>query len=184
MVEGESERPVAGVDDDGRPGVVGPLGPARRPGQKDRRDGVETRVPRRVGVGAELADELDLERGLFAGFPDGRRFERLAGLDEAAGEGPAGGRVLPLDQDDAPPPPAVHDLDDDVDGRERVSVLVSGHGALRSSGAIVGAVPRPCQFNLTHSTANPENEADGAGSVRPEGENALGKRWRRNMAFS
>jgi len=45
MVEGESERPVAGIDDDGRSGVVGPLGPARRPGQKDRRDRVEARVP-------------------------------------------------------------------------------------------------------------------------------------------
>lgn len=146
MVEGERERPVAGIGDDGRPGIVGPPGPARRPGQEDRRDRVEARVARRVGVGAELADELDLERGLLAGFPDGRRFERFAVVDEAAGQGPAGRRVLSLDEDDAPPPRAGPDLDDDVDGRERVAVLGAGHGALRSSGAIVGPAAGRCQF--------------------------------------
>ena len=89
---------------------------------------MEARVPRRVGVRAELAEELDVERGLLAGLADGRRLEGLAVFDEAAGEGPAGGRVLPFDQDDTAAP-AVHDLDDDVDRGERVPVLRAGHRA-------------------------------------------------------
>ena len=146
MVEGERQRPVAGVEDDGRPGIVGAPGVARGPGQKDCRDRVEARVARRVGVRAELADELDVERGLLAGLADGGRLDRLAVIDEAAGQGPAGGRVLPLDEDDAAPPAAVHDLDDDVDGRERVAIRAAGHPAW-SSGAIVRAKPGGCQFD-------------------------------------
>lgn len=128
MIEGQRPAAVAGIGDDGRPGVVAAPGPARGPGQEDRRDGVEARVPGRVRVGPELAEELDIERGLFAGLPDGGRLERLAVVDEAAGQRPAGRRVLPLDEDDAPAPAAVHDLDDDVHRGERVAELAAGHG--------------------------------------------------------
>ena len=127
MVEGKGEASVAGIEDDGRPGVIGALGFARRPGQEDRRDRMEARVPRGVRVGAQLADELDIERGLLASLPDGGRFERFAVVDEAAGQRPAGGRVLPLDEDDAPPLAAGHDLDDDVDGGEGVPELAACH---------------------------------------------------------
>ena len=127
MVEGEGQAPVAGIHDDGRPGVVRAPGNAGGPGQEDRRDGVEAGVPRGIRVRAELPDELDVERGLLAGLPDGGRLERLAVIDEAAGQSPAGGRVLPLDQDDAPAPAAIPDLDDDVDGRERIAVFRAGH---------------------------------------------------------
>lgn len=128
MVEGERPRPVTGIEDDRRLRVVGAAGPAGGPGQEDRRDRVKTRVSRRVGVGAELPDELDVEGCLLASLPDRGRLERLAVIDEAAGQGPAGGRVLALDEDDAAAPAAVHDLDDDVDRRERVPVLRAGHG--------------------------------------------------------
>ena len=127
MVEGETPRPVMGIEDDRGLGIVGPARLTPGPGQEDRRDGVEAGVPRRVGVGAELAEELDVERGLFTGLPDRRRLEGLAVIDEAAGQGPAGGRVLALDEDDAAAPPAGHDLDDDVDRGERIPVFGAGH---------------------------------------------------------
>ena len=127
MVKGQRKAPVAGIDDDRGLGIVGALGIARSPGEEDRRDRVETGIAGRVRVSAELADELDIERGLLAGFPDGGGFERFAVFDEAARQRPAGRRVLPLDDDDPPPPAAVHDLDDDVDGRERIAELGAGH---------------------------------------------------------
>jgi len=128
VVEGERPRPVAGIEDDGPAGIVGAARLARRPGHEDRRDRVEARVARGVRVGAQLAEELDRERGLFAGLAAGGRFERLAVLDEAAGEGPAVGRVPPLDEDDARPAAAAPDLDDDIDGRDGIAELRAGHG--------------------------------------------------------
>ncbi|GEM_PF-2488667 len=128
MIEGQRPAPVAGVGDDGPPGVVGAPGPSLGPGQEDRRDGVAARVPGRVRVGAELADELDVERGLLAGLAHGGGLERLAVIDEAAGQRPAGRRVPALDEHDAPPPPAFPDLYDDVDGGEGVAELAAGHG--------------------------------------------------------
>ena len=127
MVESERQAPVAGVEDDRRPGVVGAFGIALGPGHEDRRDRMETGVARRVRVCAQLAEELDVERGLLAGLADRGRLERLAVLDKTAGEGPAGRRVPPLDEDDAPSAALVHDLDDDVDGRDRVAELGAGH---------------------------------------------------------
>jgi len=129
MVEGERPRPVAGVEHDRRLRVVGALGMARGPGQEDRRDRVEARVPRWVRIRAELAHELDIERSFFAGLADGGRLERLAVVDEASRQRPAGGRVPALDEDDAPGPSAFHDLDDDVDGGEGVSEFGAGHRA-------------------------------------------------------
>ncbi len=134
MVKGQGPGPIFRVGDDGRPGVVGAFRGTGRSGQEDRRNGVETRVPGRIGVRAELADELDVERGLFAGFPNGGGFERLAVIDETARQGPARRRVLSLDEDDAPEPAPGHDLDDDVDRRERIAELAAGHFRGRPSG--------------------------------------------------
>jgi len=88
---------------------------------------MEARVASGVGVGVELAEELDVERCLLAGLADGRLLERLAVIDEAAGQGPAGRQVLSLDEDDATPFPAVHHLDDDVDGGDGVSEFPARH---------------------------------------------------------
>jgi hypothetical protein len=131
MVEGQRPAAVAGIRDDGPPGVVAAPGPARGPGQEDRRDGVEARVPGRVRVGAELAEELDVERGLLAGLADGGGLERFAVIDETAWQRPAGRGVPALDENDAPRAAAVHDLDDDVDGGERVAELAAGHNLPR-----------------------------------------------------
>lgn len=128
MVEGQRPAAVPGIGDDSPPGVVGAPGAARRPGQEDRRDGVEARVAGGVRIGPELAEELDVERGLLAGLADGGRFERFAVIDEASRQGPARRGIAALDENDAPPPPPGHDLDDDVDGRERIAVLAAGHG--------------------------------------------------------
>lgn len=127
MVEGQGAAAVAGVGDHGPPRVVASPGAARRPGQEDRGDGMEARVPGRVRVGPELAEELDVETRLLPRLPDGGRLERLAVVDEAAGQGPARRGIAALDEDD-PPPAAVPHLDDDVDGGEGVAVLAAGHG--------------------------------------------------------
>ncbi len=75
----------------------------------------------------ELAEELDVERSLLAGLADGRLLERLAVVDETAGQGPAGRRVLALDEDDAARFPAGPDLDDDIDRGYGVPELLSSH---------------------------------------------------------
>lgn len=127
MVEGQKQAPVPGIDDDCGPRVVGGLRLALGPGDEHRRNGVKARVASGVGVGVELAEELDVERCLLAGFADGRLLERLAVIDKAAGQGPAGRRVPALDEDDAPRLPAVHDFDDDVDGGHGVAELRARH---------------------------------------------------------
>jgi hypothetical protein len=88
---------------------------------------MEARVASGVGVGVELAEEVDVERCLLPGFPDRGRFERLAVIDETAGQGPSGRGVLALDEDDAPHVPAIHDLDDDVDRRHGVAEFLLRH---------------------------------------------------------
>lgn len=127
MVEGQKQVPVPGIDDDRGPRVVGGLRLALSPGDEHRRNGVKTRVPRGVGVGVELAEELDVERCLLAGLADGRRLERLAVIDKAARQGPAGRRVPALDEDDAARLPAGHDFDDDVDGGHGVAKFRAPH---------------------------------------------------------
>jgi hypothetical protein len=139
MVEGQKQAPVPGIGDDRGPRIVGGLRFALSPGDEHRRNGVKARVPRGVGIGAELAEELDVERCLLAGLADGRGLERLAVIDKAAGQGPAGRRVPALDKDDAPRLPAVHDFDDDVDGGHGVSEFLTAHLAARSAKAIVWA---------------------------------------------
>jgi len=136
VIESERPAPVAGIGHDGRPRVVGAPGNALGPGDEHRRDRVLARVPVRIGVGPELADELDRKRRLLAGFPDGGRFERLAVVDETAGQRPAGGRVLPLDEDDAALLPGSPDLNDDVDGRDGIAVAGAGHVVLVSAGPL------------------------------------------------
>ena len=144
MVEGQGPDVVPRIGDDGRPGVVGPLRHARSPGQENRRDGVEARIARRVGVGAELADELDIERGLLAGLSDGGGFERFAVIDEASRQRPTGRRIPPFDEDDAPDPPPGHDLDDDVDRRDGITVLAAGHFRAAFIAILGGPLPA-CQ---------------------------------------
>ena len=128
MVEGQGPAAVAGVGHDRPAGVVAAAGPARGPGHEHGRDRVKAGIAGGVGIGPELADELDLEPGLLAGLARGGRFEGLAVVDEAAGQGPAGRRVEALDEDDAPAAAAGRDLDDDVDGRHGIAELGSGHG--------------------------------------------------------
>ena len=93
---------------------------------------MEARVASGVGVGVELAEELDVERCLLAGFPDRGRFKRLAIINEAAGQGPTGRGVLALDEDDAPPFPAGHHFDDDIDGGHGIAELRTRHLMTRS----------------------------------------------------
>ncbi len=101
MVEGQREPDLIPGKNADRAGVIPGQGLPRGPGDKDRCDRVPSRVPPRVGIRVELADELDVEGRLFFGFPDGRFLERFAVIDEAPGEGPAVRRVLSLDEDDA-----------------------------------------------------------------------------------
>jgi hypothetical protein len=128
VVEGQAEAAVAGIDDGHRSGVVAGPRLAAGPGDEHRRDGVQTRVAPRIGIGPELAEQLDLERGLFAGFPDGRRLERFPVIHEAPGKRPAGRGISALDENDAPSLPAIPDLDDDVDGGHGIAVFLAAHG--------------------------------------------------------
>jgi len=73
MIESQGKVPVPGVEDSRAPGVVGGLGRAPGPGDEHRRNGVKARVSRRLGVGVELAEELDFERCFLAGLPEGCR---------------------------------------------------------------------------------------------------------------
>lgn len=128
MVEGQQPAAVAGVGHDRPAGIVAAPGEARGPGHEHGRDRVQAGISRGVGIGPELADELDLERGLLTGLPHGGRFEGLPVVDEAAGQGPAGRRVAAFDEDDAPAAASGRDLDDDVDGRHGIAELGAGHG--------------------------------------------------------
>jgi len=139
MVESQKQVSVPGIDDDRGPRVVAGLRRAFGPGDENRRYRVQPGVARGIGVGVELAAELDVERRLLAGFPDRGRLERFAVVDEAAGQGPAGRGVLALDEDDAPPFPAVHGFDDDVDGGHGIAEFLTAHLAARSAKAIVWA---------------------------------------------
>jgi len=139
MVEGQRQAPVPGIDDDRGPRVIGGRRRALGTGDEYRRNGMETRVASGVGVGVELAEELDVERCLLAGLADGCLLERLAVVDEAAWKGPAGRRVLAFDEDDTSPFPAVHDFDDDVDGGHGVAEFLTAHLAARLAKTIVWA---------------------------------------------
>ena len=139
MVEGQRQAPVPGIDDDRGPRVVAGLRRAFGPGDEYRRYRVQPGVSRGVGVGMELAEKLDVERGLLAGLADRGRLERLAAVDEAAGQGPAGRRIFSFDKDDALPFPVGHDLDDDIDGGHGVTEFLTAHLAPRSAKTIVWA---------------------------------------------
>src|SRR5438128_114749 len=90
----------------------------------DRADVVLPRVALRVRIGEELADQLDLQAGLFARFASAGALERFAFVDVAAGDGPAVRRVLAPDEDDA----AIGPGDDRIGGRLGVPVI--GHERL------------------------------------------------------
>ena len=167
MIEGERPGAVTRVGDDGRTRIVGAFRRPRGPGQEDRRDGMEARIARRIGVAAELADELDVERGLLAGLPNGGGFERFAVIDEASRQRPAGRRIPPLDEDDAADPPAGRDLDDDVDRGKGVAEPAAGHSGAAFN-AIVGG-PRPaCQPGEDVSISAPVSSiGDGFMTGRP-----------------
>jgi hypothetical protein len=152
VVESQRNIAIPGVDHRRVSGVVAGLRCAFGPGDEHRRYRVQPGISRGIGVDVELAAELDVERCLLAGFPDRGRLERLAVVDEAAGQGPAGRRVLTLDEDDAPPFPAVHHLDDDVDGGHGIAELPAWHGFSRlvswPAAPIVGGSLRTCQSLL------------------------------------
>jgi hypothetical protein len=151
MVESQPPAAVAGIEKNGLAGVIAASGIARGPGHEDRRDGVEAWIARGVRIAAELRDQLDVERRFLAGLPDGGRLEAFAVVHEAPGEGPAGGRIPPLDENDAAASAPVHDLDDDIDGREGVARRAAGHNADRPFGSIVGAAAVGCQSDTRTS---------------------------------
>ena len=138
MVEGQRQAPVAGIEDDGRPGVVGAPGIARRPGPRrpSRSCGSAGRgrgpSRRRAGRGAR-------PRARSLRGPPGRRPLRASRRNRRSRPGsaqPGGGffrsmRTMPRVLR------AVPDLDDDVDGRERVAELRAGHRDLSAFAVIV-----------------------------------------------
>lgn len=130
MVEGQRHVYLFRVDKADAAGVVGRSGDTDGPGDEHGRHGMQAGVAPWVGVGVELAGELDLERSLLSGFTNGGGLQALSVIDEAAGQGPAEGRVLSLYEDDlrpAPAPAGSH-LDDQVDrGHGVAGLLEDGH---------------------------------------------------------
>ncbi len=79
---------------------------------------MEPRIPVRGGVDAEEAGERHPQARLLRRLTDGARLRRLAVLDEAAGDGPAAGRVLAAHEHDRLPP-LFQAPDEDIRRRER-----------------------------------------------------------------
>jgi len=93
VVESQREPDLIPGKNADRAGVIPGQGLPRGLGDEDRCDRMPSRVPPRVGIRVELADDLDVEGRFFFGFPNGRFLERFAVIDEAPGEGPAMRRV-------------------------------------------------------------------------------------------
>lgn len=140
MVEGQGQVDPLRIDHPGPPGVVAALWNSPGLGDEHGRNGVQARVAVRVGIGVKLAEKVDFEAGLFPGLPDGGRLERFAVVDEPAGEGPAGRRIPPFNEDDPPPSARGPDFDYDVHCRDRVPVAGPGR-LLRHAKAILGGIP-------------------------------------------
>ncbi len=59
-------------------------------------EGVLPGIPAGVGVGIKHFDKLDVQGNFFLGFPQGCRFQGFSVVHKASGQGPAVGRILPL----------------------------------------------------------------------------------------
>lgn len=138
MVEGQARRQAGFRENPRFPGVVAGDGTAFGPGDINRGDRVKPGVAPRIRVGVKLADKVDGQRSLLVGFADRRFLQGFAGIDESPGKSPAVGRVLPLDEYDSGFAAVAHDLDDDVDGRKRISGL--SHPLVKDTGT-----PPACQ---------------------------------------
>ena len=94
--------------------IVGSLGHAARAAHID----YGYRLTARIAVGprihAQQRPQIDVERGLFFCFADRGVLDRLAEIDEAAGNCPSVGKIAALDQNDP-----VANLRDHVGGDRR-----------------------------------------------------------------
>ena len=68
--------------------IVGSRGRSRGPGQEDGGNGMVAGVACRIGVSVQLPDKPDVQPRFFFGFPDCRRFQGFAVINETSGEGP------------------------------------------------------------------------------------------------
>ena len=85
------------------------------------------RVPAGIGIGVKLPQASHLKAGFFFGLPQRGCFIGFSVIDKTSGQGPAKGRILPLDQDYL-----VTDFDNNINGRQWVPMCF--HFALGSVG--------------------------------------------------
>lgn len=115
MVEGDVGRQIRVVEKVDPLGVAAGLRLTVAPGDEYDRGRVAAGIPLGVGINVELADELHVEAGFFAGFADGGFFDRFADIDETAGQRPTGGIIFAFYQRHQ----ARAHVDDDVHGEVR-----------------------------------------------------------------
>ena len=75
----------------------------------------------RGGIGMELAFQINIQAGLFAGFPDRGALHGLAHIHESSRQGPARWRIAAPHQDN--PVDVVLRMNDDVAGEARAGRL-------------------------------------------------------------
>lgn len=80
-------------------------------------------IPVRIRIGVKLPLELDVERGFFLGFSSSGFLQGFTVVDESSRDGPSVRGILPLDQNDSFLSVFPLDFDDDIHGRDRISVF-------------------------------------------------------------
>ena len=80
---------------------------------------MEAAVATWIREGMELSFQGDFQAGLFMSLSDCRLFKGFTVVNKTTGQSPAVGRVFSFDQYNA-----VVDLDNDVNGGDRVAVLL------------------------------------------------------------
>ncbi len=152
---------------------------ARGAADEDGADGVAARVAARVGVGVELLDQAHVEPGLLVRLAHRRGLERLALVDEAAGQRPAARLVPALDEH--------HPVARERGSRRRPWAKGGGGGMGggsprdgRGQSAPVGAREVRAVSGATRGAATPAGLRCRAGAEGPAGGNAFSTRSRAN----
>jgi hypothetical protein len=74
-----------------------------------------------IGIHVKLFNQGHIKANFFAGFAPGGGFHRFAVINEAAGNRPTVGGIIPLDQDDGAIA-LIHEFDNNVYGGNRVTI--------------------------------------------------------------
>ena len=99
-------------------GVVGTLGLPFRTANENDRNRMPSRIPARIRVNVELANELHREASLLKYLSNRSLLHRFPGIDESSRQGPAGRRTFSTNQDEV----FATQFDDHVDCKARLAI--------------------------------------------------------------